>query len=62
MNSDQDRQRIIALEQDSDDIHSNIAANNIEEQQTVVDCQQLRKDQDAGGVVFYADPLIYGVP
>ena len=42
---DQGRQSAIALEQDSDRIHWSIAANNIEDQQTVADCHRLSKDQ-----------------
>ena len=60
VNSDQGRQSAIALEQDSDGIHWGIAANNIEDQQTTADCQRLCKDQGAGGIVFYAKPLIHG--
>ena len=62
VNSDQGRQSAIALEQDSDGIHWSIAVNNIEDQQTAADCQWLRKDQGAGGIVFYANPLIHRFP
>ena len=62
MNTDQGRQSAIDLEQDSGGIHWSIAANNIEDQQTAAYCRHLRKDQSAGGIVFYANPLIHGFP
>ena len=62
VNSEQGRQSAIDLEQDSDEIYWSIAANNIEDPRTAADCHRLRKDQSAGGIVFYANPLIHGIP
>ena len=61
VNSDQCRKTAIALKQDSDGIHWNIAANNIENQQTAADCHRLRKDQKEGSIVFYANRFPWSV-
>ena len=62
VNSEQGRQSAIDLEQDSNIIQWSIAANNIEDQRTDADCHRLRKEQRAGDIVFYANPLIHGFP
>merc|ERR1712137_77420 len=53
---------VIELEQQSNGIHWTLAATNTEDRYTEADCQQLRRAQDAGGIVFQAHPLLHGLP